>query len=87
MPPRKIKQAEDQILQKRKKRSYEAMLEELASGDLLPSELHKLTEHFGKKMNNGIDIGYLKTVLFPEQYSYDIPFPLTSVSFCKFTDK
>jgi hypothetical protein len=38
-------------------------------------------------MNAGIDIGYLKTVMFPEQYSYDIPFPLTSVSFCKFTDK
>jgi hypothetical protein len=63
------------------------MIEQLADSELLPSEMHKLHGHIGKNVNSGVDIGYLKTVLFPEQYSYDIPFPLTSVSFCKFTDK
>ncbi len=32
-----------------------------------------------------IDIGYIRTVLFPELYSYDIPQPLSMISYSRFT--
>lgn len=40
-----------------------------------------------KDVNGGLHIGYIKTLLFPEQFSYEIPMPLSSVSYSKFTDK
>lgn len=39
------------------------------------------------KYNRGVDLGYLKTILFPEYFKYDIPSPLTNLSYCKFDDK
>ncbi len=40
-----------------------------------------------QKSQLSIDIGYLRTVLFPELYGYDIPQPLSNMSYCRFTDK
>ena len=40
-----------------------------------------------KGVHGGLHLGYIKTLLFPEQFSYDIPMPLSSISFSKFTDK
>jgi hypothetical protein len=40
-----------------------------------------------KHQERGINVGYLKTVLFPEQFSYEIPLPMSSISYAKFTDK
>lgn len=40
-----------------------------------------------RKYNNGVDIGYLKAVIFPDLFSADIPQPLTNLSYCRFTDK
>lgn len=40
-----------------------------------------------KERYGGVSIGYIRTLIFPEQYSYDIPMPLSSISYSKFTDK
>lgn len=33
----------------------------------------RMAEILMQKANNGIDIGYIKTILFPELYNSDIP--------------
>ena len=53
---------------------------------LLPSEKSVIKEML-QYNNSGVDIDYIRTVLFPEQFSYDIPLPLSSISYSRFTDK
>ncbi len=55
--------------------------------NLTPQEQLKLYKAMKQKYNRGIDLGYIKTILFPEYFKYDIPSPLTNLSYCKFDDK
>lgn len=54
---------------------------------MAPAELLKLSESLSVKAHNSIDIGYLKTVLFPELYNADIPQPMSTQSYSRFSDK
>lgn len=47
----------------------------------------KFAEQLMVKANNGVDVGYLRTLLFPELYNADVPQPLSTQSYCRFTDK
>lgn len=46
-----------------------------------------LSQALKRKYTNGIDMNYLKAVIFPELFTADIPQPLTNLSYCRFTDK
>jgi hypothetical protein len=46
-----------------------------------------LSEMLSQKAHMGIDVGYIKTLLFPELYNADIPQPMSTQSYCRFTDK
>jgi len=37
--------------------------------------------------HNQVDMGYIKTLLFPELYNSDIPQPMSTQSYTRFTDK
>lgn len=52
-----------------------------------PQQMKIIAKHLKNKSQSSIDIGYIRTVLFPELYSYDIPQPLSNISFSRFTDK
>lgn len=47
----------------------------------------KMSERLAMASNNGIDVGYIKTLLFPELYNADVPQPLSTQSYCRFSDK
>ena len=47
----------------------------------------KFAEELMARSNAGIDVGYLRTLLFPELYNADVPQPLSTQSYCRFTDK
>ena len=40
-----------------------------------------------KKFHKGVDMNYIRTVLFPETYSFDIPQPMSNLSYARFSDK
>jgi hypothetical protein len=46
-----------------------------------------LSEMLSNRAHMGIDVGYIKTLLFPELYNADIPQPMSTQSYCRFTDK
>jgi len=54
---------------------------------LSPYQMRSIAGHLKKKSQTSIDVGYIRTVLFPEFYSYDIPQPLSNISYSRFTDK
>jgi hypothetical protein len=39
---------------------------------------HRFAEQLMVKASGGVDVGYLKTVLFPELYNADVPQPLST---------
>jgi hypothetical protein len=43
-----------------------------------PHEAHRMAEMLHARASGGIDIGYIKTLLFPELYNADVPQPLSS---------
>ena len=47
----------------------------------------RLSEMLMSKSQNSVDTGYIKTLLFPELYNADIPQPMSTQSYCRFTDK
>lgn len=47
----------------------------------------KMGERMMMASNNGVDVGYVKTLLFPELYNADVPQPLSTQSYCRFSDK
>lgn len=47
----------------------------------------KMGERMSMASNNGVDVGYVKTLLFPELYNADVPQPLSTQSYCRFSDK
>jgi hypothetical protein len=47
----------------------------------------KYAEQLMARSHMGIDVGYLKTLLYPELYNSDVPQPLSTQSYCRFTDK
>jgi hypothetical protein len=46
-----------------------------------------LSDALSSRAHMGIDVGYIKTLLFPELYNADIPQPMSTQSYCRFTDK
>lgn len=68
-------------------RTIRSMMADLGRTRGSPHEMHKLSEMLLAKASDGIDHGYIKTILFPELYSADIPQPMSTQSYCRFTDK
>ena len=54
---------------------------------MTPLELMKASEQLATRSSNQVDIGYIKTLLFPELYNSDIPQPMSTQSYTRFTDK
>jgi hypothetical protein len=38
----------------------------------------KLAELMNSRAHNSVDIGYIRTLLYPELYNYDLPQPLST---------
>lgn len=38
-----------------------------------PYQLLKLSEQLQARAHNSVDIGYIRTLLYPELYNYDLP--------------
>lgn len=74
---------------KRSKTGFDVLQNALSEhvDKLSPNQLQWLKGVIKRKYSKGIDLGYLKTVLFPEFFSYDIPQPLTNLAYCRFDDK
>lgn len=53
---------------------------------LTPAMVSSLQGRF-TSMGGSIDIGYIKTVVFPEDNFFDIPQPLSTISFSRFSHK
>lgn len=49
--------------------------------------MEKIARLLEKKSSNGVDVNYIRTVLFPEMYNGDIPLPLSNIAYCRFTHK
>lgn len=56
-------------------------------GGFSQNEKLALMKMIERNYHGGLDINYIKSVLFPEQYIADVPQNLTNLAFCRFTDK
>ena len=71
----------EMAVSKASKRSLREIMKEVIgaeSSDMSPHEILKLAEQLQAKAHDQIDIGYLKTLLFPELYNADVPQPMST---------
>jgi hypothetical protein len=54
---------------------------------MTPMMLSQVENHVNQAKGRSIDIGYIKTIIFPETNFYDVPQPLSSISFSRFSHK
>lgn len=55
------------------KRTLADLQRELHKYSALPRDYLAMSEMLAAKAHGGIDIGYIRTILFPELYNADIP--------------
>lgn len=65
--------AEERKMEKAVKRSTADIVREIQRSSSSPVEMMKAAEALTSAAHDSIDMGYIKTLLFPELYNADIP--------------